>query len=86
MPEARARHVVKLVWRILSYLRPHRARFAVALACMAVHALTLVGVMMLIKFVFDDVFAEGVREGALTKLWLAMGGIVVFSLFRGVFQ
>ena len=67
--------------RLLSYLRPYRARFFVSLLAMGVYGATDGAIPWILKRVLDDIFGAQDRS----KLYLLVGVILFFAVVRGLF-
>lgn len=72
--------------RLLGFVQPYRYRIALAIVCTALHAVTLVGVMHLIKQVFDGILVNSDRMAAGQTLTWVVAALVGFYLLKGLFQ
>ena len=66
--------------RILTYLRPYRGKFILALVCMTIFGASDGAVPFLIKYILDGVFTA--KETSL--LWLLIIALISFSVIRAV--
>lgn len=71
---------MSLYWRILTYLRPYRGEFFLALLCMVIFGATDSVVPLLLKNVLDGIFTE--KNADLLKVLPV--AILVFAVIRGV--
>lgn len=67
--------------RLLGYLRPYRAEFALGLFCMVLFGASDGAIPFLVKYILDGVFADQNKD-LLTLLPVL---IVIFAVIRGVF-
>lgn len=75
-------HFFSSYLRIVSYVKPYRGIFIVALLCMVLFGATDGGIPFLIKYVLDDVFLNQDQK----LLYLLPVVLVVFSVLRGLFE
>lgn len=68
--------------RVLSYLRPHKKQFVLALLCMVVFGASEGGIPFLIKHMLDGVFADQNRS----LLYVLPVVLVLFAIFRAAFD